>query len=98
MMVLCGNHLSSGTIFSTTPATETDGSHSSYYRFNYVWARDQDASIQEVSSKRNAGILLNQNIDAYINPQWALMDSKSTDHIFVINIYDRLFLLVMVNI
>ena len=27
-------------------------------------------------------ILLNQNINAYLNPNWILLDSESMDHIF----------------
>jgi hypothetical protein len=38
---------------------------------------------QEVSNfVCHSRILLNQNIDAHLNPNWVLLDSESTDHIF----------------
>ena len=33
-------------------------------------------------SRPSLGVLLSQNSDAHINPNWVLLDSESTDHIF----------------
>ena len=42
---------------------------------------DNTTGQQEVSFHRS-GILLNQHSDTHINPNWVLLDSESTDHIF----------------
>jgi hypothetical protein len=39
-----------------------------------------EATEEEVS--QNCGVILSQHNDAYINPNWVLLDSESTDHIF----------------
>ena len=41
----------------------------------------RNATGQEVSI-HSGGILLNQHSDAHINPNWILLDSESTEHIF----------------
>ena len=38
------------------------------------------ATVEEVSQR--CGVILSQNNEAYINPNWFLLDSESTDHIF----------------
>ena len=40
------------------------------------------AAIEEVSLKNSCGILMNQHNISHINPNWILLDSESTDHIF----------------
>ena len=40
------------------------------------------ATEEEVSAHISRGVLLNQHSDAHINPNWVLLDSESTDHIF----------------
>ena len=37
-------------------------------------------AAEEVS--QNCGLILSQHNEAYINPNWVLLDSESTDHIF----------------
>ena len=43
---------------------------------------ENEATGQEVSTRKCNGILFNQHSDAHINPNWVLLDSESTDHIF----------------
>ena len=40
------------------------------------------ATVEEVSLKNRCGILMNQHNISHINPNWILLDSESTDHIF----------------
>ena len=40
------------------------------------------AAVEEVSLKNRCGILMNQHNISHINPNWILLDSESTDHIF----------------
>ena len=61
-----GSSPASDTTTGSSPQTETE-----------------NASTQEVSNfESQSRILLNQNINAHLNPNWVLLDSESTDHIF----------------
>ena len=48
---------------------------------NTSTARNSETAVREVSP-RVCGILMNQSHEAYINPNWILLDSQSTDNIF----------------
>ena len=41
---------------------------------------NKSATGEEVSQL--FGMIISQNNEAYINPNWVLLDSESTDHIF----------------
>ena len=74
-----GNPFGSGSSGSATSETPRSGSRTETAGTDT--AATPPASTQEVSTIRS-GILLNQNSETYINPQWVLLDSESTDHIF----------------
>jgi len=46
--------------------------------------QQEQTTTQEVSTI-SAGVLLNQSSNTHINPNWVLLDSESTDHIFCNN-------------
>ena len=74
-----GNTIGSGS--SGSASTKTTGSSSRTETAGADTAASLAASTQEVSTI-SSGILLNQNSETYINPQWVLLDSESMDHIF----------------
>ena len=76
-----GNPMGTGPITTGNNAnTNTDTTTSSSNQDNPA---TENTSNQEVSNfVSHSRILLTQNIDAHLNPNWVLLDSESTDHIF----------------
>ena len=61
-----------GEEIASRPGTERSGTRAA--------ASGSEATEEEVS--QNCGVILSQHNEAYINPNWVLLDSESTDHIF----------------
>ena len=65
-----------GTETSTSRTDETTESSSKH-------DTSVNSSLKEVRNLVfHSRILLNQNVNAHLNPNWVLLDSESTDHIF----------------